>query len=384
MAGTRRKDNKGRVLRSGESQRKDGTYDYRYTNAFGKRCSVYAETLHELREKETEVDKANITHLNYAAGNCTVLELVERYTQLKTGVRHSTRVGYQFVKGILQKEEFGKRKIRDIRVSDAQMFFAKIQREGRGYSTITTIRGVLKPAFQMACNEDIIWKNPFVFKLTDVVVNDSQHMPAMSAEEQKIWMSFIREDSAFCKYYDEFVVLLGTGMRVSEFCGITLSDLDFVQRRIRVERQLIRGKDGYHVEKTKTKSGVRFIPMSNGVYSSLQNIVKSRPLMETEPEIDGLSGFLLLDSLQQPKVALHIENEMRWALKKFRKMHPDVYLPHITPHVFRHTFCTNLANAGMNIKNLQYLMGHSDVGTTLNIYTHSSYENAACQFMELN
>ena len=50
--------------------------------------------------------------------------------------------------------------------------------------------------------------------------------------------------------------------------------------------------------------------------------------------------------------------------------------PHVTPHVFRHTFCTNMANAGMDIKTLQYVLGHSDVGVRLNVYTHASYETA--------
>ena len=65
------------------------------------------------------------------------------------------------------------------------------------------------------------------FKLVDVVPNDSQKRIAMTEEQQKIWMNFIREDKTYTKYYDEFVVLLGTGMRVSEFCGLTKSDLDF-------------------------------------------------------------------------------------------------------------------------------------------------------------
>ena len=109
----------------------------------------------------------------------------------------------------------------------------------------------------------------------------------------------------------------------------------------------------------------------------------TRQRLAKEPEVDGYSGFLLIDKKHQPKVALHIENEMRWALKRFRKLHPDIELPHITPHVFRHTFCTNMANEGMDVKNLQYLMGHSDVGVTLNIYTHSSYDHAADQLLKL-
>ena len=182
----------------------------------------------------------------------------------------------------------------------------------------------------------------------------------------------------------EFVVLLGTGMRVSEFCGLTKADLDFVGRKIRVDHQLARERGGkYYVEKTKTECGCRYIPMTDEVYQSLQNILSRRKHVKTEMIIDGYSGFLMLDKNDSPKVALHIENEMRWAMKKYQKLHPDKPLPHITPHVFRHTFCTNMANAGMDIKTLQYVMGHSDVGVTLNVYTHASYDRAAEQMAKI-
>lgn len=166
----------------------------------------------------------------------------------------------------------------------------------KGYSTITSVRGVVKPAFQMAYNEDIIRKNPFDFKLVDVVTNDSQKRIAMTQEQQDIWMGFIREDKTYQKYYDEFVVLLNTGMRVSEFCGLTRSDIDFDNRKIRVDHQLVRERGGkYYVEKTKTECGIRFIPMTDEVYHSLQNIVANRRKPSAEMIIDGYSGFLLID-----------------------------------------------------------------------------------------
>ena len=82
-------------------------------------------------------------------------------------------------------------------------------------------------------------------------------------------------------------------------------------------------------------------------------------------------------------MALHIENEMRWALKKYCKLHPDQPLPNITPHVMRHTFCSNMAHAGMDVKNLQYLMGHADIGVTMNVYTHTNYDRAAAQMAKI-
>ena len=373
----KRKDSKGRILRTGESQRKDLTYQYRFTDASGKRQSVYAKDLQELRKKEAAIQKDIDDGILYCEGKITVVDLLERDIALKQGVRHATKVGYNFVLNIAKKESFCFRSINTIRTSDAKLWFMKLQADGRGYSTITSIRGVVKPAFQMACDEDIIRKNPFDFSLAGVVVNNSTKRIALTQEQQDIFMGFIREDPHYCRYYDEFNVLLGTGMRVSEFCGLTLSDLDFKNRRIQVNKQLLKERGGvYHVEKTKTESGARYIPMTEEVYQSLQNIVKNRQKPRKEMLIDKHKGFLLLDKNGNPKVSLHLEHHMQWALKKYRKLHEDTPLPTITPHVLRHTFCTNMANAGMDIKSLQYLMGHSDAGVTMNVYTHASYDLA--------
>ena len=380
----KRRDNKGRILRTGESQRKDLIYQYRYIDIRGKRRTIYSSNLSELRKKEAEILKQLSEGIDYAAGQITVIALVERYIRLKQGTRYNTKVGYKFVLNIIKKEDFGYRQIRDIKVSDAQAWMIKLHDDGRGYSTLTSVRGVIKPAFQMAYNEDAIRKNPFDFKLVDVVPNDSQKRIALTDEQQEIWMNFIREDKTYSKYYDEFVVLLGTGMLVSEFCGLTKDDLQFSERRIRVDHQLVRERGGkYYVEKTKTECGCRFIPMTDEVYRSLLNILERRKKVAKEFIVDGYSGFLLLNKNDHPKVALHIENEMRWAMKKYSKLHPDKPLPHITPHVFRHTFCTNMANKGMDVKHLQYIMGHSDVGVTLNVYTHANYDLAAEQMLEI-
>ena len=252
----KRKDNKGRVLKSGETQRKDLIYQYRYTDLKGKRHTVYSSDLHELRQKEAEIQKMLNDGIDYAAGQITVVELLERYIGLKQGVRYNTKVGYQFVLNLVKREDFGRRRINTVKVSDAKQWFLKLQQDGRGYSTITTVRGVVKPAFQMAYEEDAIKKNPFTFKLTDVVVNDSQSRIALTDDQLTTWMNFIKYDKTYSKYYDEFVVLLETGMRVSEFCGLTQADLDFENRRIRVDHQLVRERSGkYYVEETKTSCG---------------------------------------------------------------------------------------------------------------------------------
>ena len=372
----KRKDNKGRVLRTGESQRKDGTYDYRYTDTKNNRCSVYASTLDELRQKETEIQRMKSDGVSYAAADITVLELLERYINMKQrAVRYTTRSGYQFVQSVVAKYDFGDRKIRSIKMSDAKLWFIELYDEGYSWNTIASIRGVVKPAFQMAFTEELIRRNPFDFRL-DIIPNDTEKRVALTKRQQRDFLNFIAEDSHYSQYLDEIVVLLGTGMRVSEFCGLTMADLDFEKRRIRVDHQLVWTRScKRYVEKTKTECGCRFLPMSDEVYRSLYNILSNRPKPQKEPMIDGYTGFILLDQNGNPKVALHIEHVVKRIWQKYNEVHV-IPLPRITPHVFRHTFCTNMADAGMDLKSLQYLMGHSDVSVTLNVYTHSSYEKA--------
>lgn len=379
----KRKDKNGVLLRDGESQRKDGTYQYRYTDQMKIRRTFYARTLEDLRRKEKKIQKAIDNRLDYTEGMINVLTLVDRYLATKQGVRQNTKVGYRFVTNLLKKEEFCYRQIMDIRMSDAKAWMIKLHNDGYHYSTLCTIKGVVGPAFQMAVEEDILTKNPFSFGVTKVVPNDSVTRIALDPEQLKCWMDFIWNDNIYRRYYDEFVVLLGTGMRISEFCGLTKKDLDFENRRIRVERQLLRDRQSnYVIEKPKTKSGSRFIPMTDAVYEALRNIVDKRPKVKVEYTVNGVGGFLTLDKDLKPKVALHYEKYCFWAMEKYKKHFPDKPLPVITPHVFRHTFCTDMANAGLDIKSLQYVMGHSDANVTMNVYTHARYDHAAEEMLK--
>ena len=307
----RRKDNKNRVLKEGESQRQNGTYMYRYTDVRGKRTCVYAKTLEELRAKEQKIQRELLDGIDYAAGEITVLDLLKRYIATKTGVRYNTKVGYQFVLNLVTKEDFGYRKIRDIKPSDAKQWFIKLHQDGRRYSTITSVRGVVRPAFEMAVEDDILRRNPFSFQITDVVPNDSQTRQAISGEVKERFLSFIRESKHYSRYYDEIIILLGTGIRVSELYGLTRADLDFEARRIKVERQLTRTRHcKYYIEKPKTASGERYIPMTEQVCQAFQNVVQRRKQPKVELLIDGHTGFLFLDKDGKPKVAMHLEHVM--------------------------------------------------------------------------
>lgn len=98
--------------------------------------------------------------------------------------------------------------------------------------------------------------------------------------------------------------------------------------------------------------------------------------------VDGCSGFLFLDKDNKPKVAMHLENYMRGMQQKYVKLYGET-LPNITPHVLRHTFCTNAQQAALDVKSLQYLMGHSTASVTLDVYTHSDFDSAERAFKRI-
>ncbi|WP_270248108.1 tyrosine-type recombinase/integrase [Dorea formicigenerans] len=384
-----RRDNKNRKLWTGESQDKDGRYVYKYTDAFGKRKALYSWRLTEadaapkgkrkdlsLREKEKVLQKEVSDGIVPDGGNMTVLELVKRYVSQKRGIRHNTEANYKFVINIIAKEPFGQKRIDKVKLSDAKAWLIKLQDDGRGYSTIHTVRGVIRPAFQMAMDDDLIRRNPFEFQLCTVVVNDSVTREAITRKQERQFLDFIKNDKHFCRYYDGIYILFHTGLRISEFVGLTIADIDFKNRKINVDHQLQRKRNmEYIIEETKTEAGVRQIPMTDDVYECFQRIVANRKKPKVEPLIGGRTGFLYLDKNEMPMVALHWEKYFQHIREKYNSIY-RVQMPTITPHVCRHTFCSNMAKSGMNPKTLQYIMGHSDISVTLNTYTHVKFEDA--------
>ena len=384
-----RRDNKGRKLMTGESQDRDGRYRYKYCDALGNRKSVYSWRLTEadshpkgkkkdvsLREKEKNIQRELVDDIIPNGGNLTVLELVQKYINQKRGVKHNTQANYNFVINIIKKEPFGAKRIDNVKLSDAREWLIKLQDDGRGYSSIHSIRGVVRPAFQMAVDDDLIHKNPFEFQLATVVVNDSVTREAITRKQEREFLRFIKEDKHFCKYYDGIYILFKTGLRISEFVGLTKDDIEFDKNRIKVDHQLQRKRNmEYEIITPKTEKGERYIPMNEDVAECFKRIINNRKKPKVEPMIDGYAGFLFLDKNDMPMVALHWEKYFQHIREKYNSIY-KAQMPCITPHVCRHTFCSNMAKSGMNPKTLQYIMGHSDIGVTLNTYTHLQFEDA--------
>lgn len=377
----KRKDIRGRILRDGESQRKDLTYQYRFTQG-GKRHVVYAKDLPELREKEAEIQEVISKGLDYNFAKITVIGLLERYLELKQNLSYKTLLSYNNILRILKEEDFGYMVARNIKMTEAKKWLIKLHEEGKSYKYVELIKSVMRSVFQNAYEEDIILKNPFDFRF-DFVENDSKKRIALTQRQQEGFLEYVKSDYYYSSYYDHFNILLGTGMRISEFIGLTINDPDFEKNCISVNHQLLHKKSNeYYIGSPKTENGKRDIPMTETVKESLMVLMDRRADLETDLMVDGYTGFLMYDKKGKILSSANVNRLLKKIVEEYNISHKE-QLPKITAHVFRHTFCTNMINSGMNIKTVQYLMGHASAEVTLDVYSHITFEEAQAEMRKV-
>ena len=132
----KRKDSKGRVLKDGENQRANGTYDYRYTDIHKNRRCIYAKSLTELRKKEEELWRDLADGIDYAAGEMTVADLVDRYMNLKRGLKPNSLRSYNTAVKRIHADPFGQKTIKTVKLSDAKGWFVFLHDSGFKQNTI--------------------------------------------------------------------------------------------------------------------------------------------------------------------------------------------------------------------------------------------------------
>jgi integrase len=393
----KRRDSKNRILQSGESQRPDGRYQYKYTDAFGELKFAYSWKLVptdkipagkrpdiSLREKIKQIQKDLDDGIDTIGKKMTVCQLYAKYIRQRGNVKRGTKKGRKQLMNLLSEDKLGAASIENVKLSDAKEWALRMQEKGIAFNTISNHKRSLKAAFFLAVQDDCLRKNPFDFNINEVLNDDTELKVPLSPEQEKELLNFIQEDKVYQKYYDEIVILLETGLRVSELCGLTDTDLDFEKGYVKVDHQLLRSaEDGFYIETPKTESGIRQIPMTAAASEAFKRVLKNRkgakPII-----IDGYAHFLFLNRDGLPKTAANYDAMFKCLLKKYNKYH-EAPLPKVmTPHTMRHTFCTKKANAGMNPKALQYIMGHANIVMTLNYYAHANFDSAKAEMDRLD
>lgn len=389
MAGSnKRKDKKGKVLKKGESQVRNNLYKYRWTNELsGKREVIYANTLEQLREKEKEIEKEILQGIFRA--DTSLNQQIEIYLKTKTKLAKSTKSNYKYYyEHSIKDNRIGKMKVSDIRKSDILLFYKECSDSGYSAGTIKILQRIIRPALQLACDDNLILKNP-ANDCTKDYSTDLEKKYALTFEEEKEFLERVQNRPRMKRYYPMYAIMLKTGLRISEAIGLTWNDVNMNKREININHQVQwRTVDNEYVlyaSKTKTDAGTRVIPMTDEVYKLFleQRKVWFSTTKANNFEVDGYKDFVFISHVTG-KCMNH--NNVRRMLRTIVAMNNEreIQLPHISPHILRHTAATRLAESGCDIKVMQYLLGQTDIRTTMRVYNHVDSERVKREFEKLN
>ena len=394
---SKRKTKGNLTLYKGESQRPNGGFDFRWTDEDGRRRSLYAKTLEELREAEAQLRQDLHDGTKMEARSVTLNDMYELWKQLKRGLKDNTFQNYKYMYRTFVEPSFGRKRISTLLKSDIKRFYNTLVDERvLSVSTVDSVHTVLHQLLNMAVDDRFIRHNPAdnvlkELKQTHVPVSQKRH--ALTLEEQERFLSFLRKSPQYSHWYPVFAVMLGTGMRVGETVGLRWCDIDMEQGIIDVKHTLVyyqHETNGCYcnIHTPKTRSGIRKIPMLDYVREAF--VEERRRQFENaircNETIDGYTDFIFVNRFGDPQHQGTLNKALRRIIRDCNdemltkgKRNP-VLLPHFSCHTLRHTFTTRMCEAGINVKVIQDALGHADVSTTLNIYADVTRELQRSEF----
>lgn len=320
-------------------------------------------------------------NINTVEAEITLNEQFDKYMSLKYNLANSTRQNYIGLWNARVRNSFiGNRKLYNIKKSDILQFYNMLLDDGLKYTTIKLFNDIISPCFDLAIDDDILRKNPCNACLKEFS-RDTNKRISLSQKEQKVLLDFIRTSKTYSIYYPLIMFMIGTGARCGETIGLTWNDVNFKNKEISINHQLIYKKTGkaygFYADSPKTMSGTRVIPMTTEVYRALIEQRENQLCKgwKTNIEIDGYNDFVFSTKNKNPIMPSAVNNLILNIVNRYNNTkNREILLPHISAHNLRHTGCTRMAEAGVDPKVLQYIMGHSNISVTMNVYNHVSSE----------
>lgn len=385
----RRLDKDRKVLRKGESQRKDGTYDYRWTGKDGRRHSEYAPTLEALRAKEEKLLRDKSDGIKVEAANITINDMFDLWCDLKRGLKDNTFQGYKYTYKTFVEPDFGKRRIQSLKKTEVRKFYnTLVDERGLKINTVDSVHTVLHQVLDMAVDDNIVRVNPSDSALKELKKSrgvDTEKKKALTVPEQKLFINYLKEHREYNHWYPIFCVMVSTGMRVGEITGLRWCDIDLEEGEIEVNHTLVyynHAENGcyFSINTPKTDAGKRIIPMLDVVKQAFIQERENQKFhdIECNVTVDGYTDFIFLNRHGNVQHQGTLNKALRRIIRDcnlevLAKGESDpVMLPRFSCHNLRHTFTTRLCEAGVNIKVIQETLGHKDISTTLDIYAEAT------------
>ena len=384
----KRYDKKHRLLRTGETERADGYYVFRWTARNGKRRSVTASTLEELRKKEELINRDVSDGIRADVQNVTVNDVYDLWRHLKRGLKDNTFQNYCYMYDQFVAEDIGKLRIQKLKRSDVKRFYNKLVDERQlKIATVDNIHTVLHQVLQLAVEDNYIRQNisdNLLKELKQSHTFDEGHKRALTIAEQELFLEFLAsEKTQYHHWYPIFAVMLGTGMRVGEICGLRWEDINLADGIISVNHTLVyynhRNGDGcyFNIHTPKTKAGNREIPMLSEVKEAflMEKEYQEYNNLKCNVSVDGYTDFIFVNRFGNVQHQGTLNKALRRIIRDCNdeqlskgKKNP-VLLPNFSCHSLRHTLITRLVESNTNLKVIQEIAGHSRSDVTLDVYT---------------
>lgn len=357
---------KGKELGKGISQRKDGVYQARFTNRFGKRETIYAKTRTEISRKLREAQYSDEKQLNVVNPSMTLDEWFEEWLDVcKKNCRNTTKHTYIIQYNRL-RGELGWRKLSDLNLVIMQRAFNNLKSD----KSRKDCKAILVDILNRAVESDLLIKNTALRINTHIDNVPKKEKRILTEYEANILLEYTKGNTL----YPILVVGLKTGMRIGEIIGLTWDCIDFANNIIHVEKTLcyIPG-DGchstYEFHEPKTVAGRRNIPMTKAVKDVLleQRMRKGQIELHFTPRPD-FEDLVFTSKTNKPLNIANIKTAINYTVAKINR--DGIPFEHFTPHCLRHTFATNCITGGMRPKTLQKILGHTSLQMTMDLYCH--------------
>lgn len=381
-------DKDGKKLPAGITQREDGRYMGRFTFA-GERYTLYDGNSKKLK-KAMEDMRYELEHGLRGKINNIVLDKwfdvwISEYKQ--NTVKETSLVLYKDYYTWYIKPVLGKKKVKDIKNVNVRRLINQMAERGFAVNTIDKVRCILVDLMKYAVSNDIILKNPC--QNAKLPKTEKKERRVLSVEEQEVFTKAVRGTT----YELIYLTALVTGMRIGEILALTWNDIDWKNDNISVNKTLVmlheKGKKcELKFQTPKTAAGFRSIPVIPELKKMLKEhrVKQARYKMEFqkiwEPK-ENMENLVFTSQTGKPVVATYLYKNLKYIVKEINKAEEQqaekgnrepVVFEKISPHTLRHTFATRAFESGMKPKSVQYILGHSSLAMTMDLYTHVTEE----------
>lgn len=357
----------GKELGKGISQRKDGLYQGRFVNRFGKKQTLYAKTLKDIRQKLRNAQYEDEKALNVMTKEITLDEWYKVWmATCKKNCRESTKATYAGQYKRVQKA-LGWRKLTSLNLIIIQQAINELGTDNQRKET----KKILVDMLSKAVDADLLIKNSARMVNTVISKEEKKERRVLTIRETSIFLEYTKDTF----YYDLYILALETGMRIGELMGLKWSEIDYDKSVLYVRRSLCYfRRDGKYVfewHDTKTHNSKRVIPLTKQAVKALKRqwIRRQSILLKNASEVqEEYRDLVFVTKNNRPTQQFIVAECIDVAIRRIRKDYPE--FEGFSPHCFRHTFATRAIERGMQPKILQKLLGHGSLQTTMDLYCH--------------